>query len=523
MKKSWLRRNNLYFLSILFLVLSITVGIFAFNHNPLPTTSTVKAAGTGELSITSTDASFTSGTQKQATLTNTQALDSGVTVGLGGTTLNWTDTLNLWKAWDSSATSNAANNKITTSDGASLTLSNQYGQEALEVYVPQDGAHKGQAPFEVNTPALSDRMKKFTLTPILPDGTQGTSQTFTNTTDPYTKDPSATAKSIDSDLVNKDHPKKNPQNFLVSYDGNDEGRVQMNLNGSPYGESQIKSGVFDGTKDIMIQLPSSLGFSFEDTVEQDGGEPKTGSSIGMPGAYLFGTNYVEGMKDPAWGPNITKEANGDETMQAEDIYYHRIDFTYTKATNQIKVHYVKPIPADDSSGSGPLGLFFTVKKGGGGSIYDVKTWFQTPGKTDKSEEKAFNVNVLGQPVPPLQLSDVDGSNNLSGASFKFVDTKDKINKTTSDTDKTGRYDFVPAILDSNSSNGAKNYAMNLTQVDTPKGYKTLAAGYKVKWTETWDANNGATTTGVTGVQGPGDTTWSTTATGDNVLQIKNGV
>ncbi|WP_125707322.1 WxL domain-containing protein [Lacticaseibacillus porcinae] len=413
----------------------------------------------GVLTVASGNSSyiFADDAQIPVLVTNTKTPGAAVTIGLGGTTLDWGATYRAWKAWDDSTTSNDSFTELTTASGASLKVSTQNNQQVLTMYLPTAGAHANTAPFTVKPTA---GLANFTLTPQFADGTKGQSQKWTHMTmaDPDSEESMLYAW-LEKKVGNK-YPETT--NFAVGDTGVVETRFE-NLDD--------RSGI------VQLAAATTLDFSAT-TIEKNADTTITKTST-------------------TTGNRVTYTYTIVETSTTGISHTSHVTVIYDQTANRIYI-------SSPDNASPVFKFFFTVNSGGGNSGYMISAYM-----SDGSDGQAWTMNVTGDVTPAeerVQIHKVDASNpetNLSGATFTLKDTNDTTDSQQSTaTNDNGLTTIVP------KNSGVRT--LQLTETTAPPGYNVSKTVYEVQWSKL---------TGITKVR-QGEDPWDTT-TKDGMVSVKD--
>ncbi len=391
--------------------------------------SAAATPASGTLSITSGDDSylFADGSVISAVVTNTQTPGAVVTIGLGGTTLNWAQTYQAWRAMDASTTSSDDFTKLTADNGASLTLSTQGGQQVVEIYVPTSGDSAGSVPL-VLTPKAS--LSDVTLTPLLADGTKGTAGKWQHIT-----------------IIDPDTEEANLYTWLENAKGNDATKFAVGATGAVHIRVENLTN-----RNAVVQLAAATTLDLSKTkiVAGDNQKITKKSTTTATGAQIV---YTIKETDPS-GVVSTKH----------------VTVVCNQKENRITV-------SSSDGGAPELYFYFTVNSGGGNSGYTIASYMD-----DGSDGRAWTMKVTGDVTPAterVQIKKVDAQDEsqvLAGAKFQLTDTADATDdQTSAATDSTGLTTVVPK--------NAGTRTLALKEVTPPTGYGVATGTYEVQWSK----------------------------------------
>ncbi|MFD1483937.1 SpaA isopeptide-forming pilin-related protein [Lacticaseibacillus baoqingensis] len=410
---------------------SATTGTKAPAPAPAPTPQPAPAptpAG-GTLSVTSGNASylFADNSLIPVVVTNTQTPGAVVTVGLGGTTLDWAKTYQAWKAMDPSTTSNDDFTALTTDSGASLTLKTQAGQQVVALYMPTSGTHAGSVPLTVKPSAgLSD----FTLTPVLADGTKGTAGQWRHIT-----------------IIDPDTEESTLYAWLENTKGNEATKFKVGATGV------VHIRVENLTQhNAIVQLPAATTLDFSKT------------------KLVAADNTTVTSKYTATATGGTYTYTLVHTSPDHTTNTSHVVVTYDQQDQRITV--------SSADGGGPeLYFYFTINAGGGNSGYTVQAYMD-----DGIDGRTWTMQVTGDVTPAaerVQIKKVDAqtpTTTLAGAQFQLTDTQDASDdQTSAATDSSGLTTIVPK--------NAGVRTLRLKEVTAPPGYSTAPGTYEVQWSK----------------------------------------
>ena len=386
------------------------------------------AAATGELSVATGNDSyiFADDAQIPVLVTNTKAPGAAVTIGLGGTTLDWSATYQAWKAWDDTTTVDDNFTQLTTASGASLTLSTQSSQQVLTLYLPTTGTHANTAPFTVNPTA---GLANFTLTPQLADGTKGQSQQWTHMT-----------------MADPDSEESMLYAWLENTKGNDATKFKVGATGvvhTRFENLDDRSGI--------VQLAAATTLDFSKT------------KIDTPADTTITKTTTTTSSGVTYQYTIVQTTNGVSNTS-------HVTVTYDQAANRIYI-------SSPDNASPEFYFYFTVASGGGNSGYKISAYM-----SDGSDGQSWDLKVTGDVTPAeerVQIRKVDAQSpetNLSGAIFTLSDTADSTDSQQSTaTDTSGLTTIVP------KNSGMRTLQLKETQA--PTGYNVSSTVYEVQWSK----------------------------------------